>query len=574
MNNRLLPVVPCLLAFAGFASGCGSGSSNVSSSTSSGAGGSPAQTTADGGDHRGGTLTMLWNAGGSSIDTAIAYDKNWQVLRMTNDGLLAWKQVSGPPGNDLVPDLATAVPKPSADGKTYAFTLRKGIKFSDGKVVKPSDMTYTLERQFKAAGPAGGFYSGLVGAAACAKKPKSCDLSKGVVADDAAGTVTFKLTAPDPDFLQKLALPFAYVVPTGTKNKDIGTDPLPATGPYVIQSYKPDNEMVFVRNPNFKEWSAEAQPAGNPDRIVMRIGLSLEDATTQIANGQADWMYETPPADRLGEISTKYPEQIHVNGVPQAYHMVLNTLVPPFDNPKVRQALNFAADRNALVKIFGGPAVARPTCQILPPGFPGYQPYCPYTKSPGAKWTAPDLAKAKQLVEESGTKGQKVTIIDTNDDTAKAIDAYWVSVLRQLGYKTGLKTLNTNIQYTYVQDSRNKAQMSYSYWFPDYPAASNFLNIAVGCKGFTKASTSSPNLAHFCDQALEAKTNQALKLGQTDPTTANALWAQIDKQTTDAAPWVAMFVGNRLDFVSKRLGGYAFNPSVAGGMMIQKAWVK
>lgn len=152
---------------------------------------------------------------------------------------------------------------------------------------------------------AGGFYSALVGATACAKKPKPCDLSEGVIADDAAGTVTFKLTAPDPDFLQKLAPPFSCVVPTGTKNKDIGTDPLPATGPYVIQSYKPDNEMVFVRNPEFKEWSAEAQPAGNPDRIVMRIGFSLEDATTQISNGQADWMYETPPADRLGEISTK-----------------------------------------------------------------------------------------------------------------------------------------------------------------------------------------------------------------------------------------------------------------------------
>lgn len=574
MNKRSSVVGPCAIAVACLVAACGSGSSNVTSSTSStssGAAGSPA---AGGGDHRGGTLTMLWNAGGSSIDTAIAYDKNWQVLRMTNDGLLAWKQVTGPAGNDLVPDLATAVPKPSSDGKTYAFTLRKGIKFSDGKPVKASDMTYTLERQFKAAGPAGDFYSSLVGATACAKTPKSCDLSKGVIADDAAGTVTFRLTAPDPDFLQKLALPFSYVVPTGTKNKDIGTDPLPATGPYVIESYKPDNAMVFVRNPEFKEWSAEAQPAGNPDRIVMKIGLSLEDATTQIANGQADWMYETPPADRLGEISTKYAGQVHVNPVPQAYHMALNTLVAPFDDVKVRQALNFAADRNALTKIFGGPAVARPTCQILPPGFPGYKPYCPYTANPGPKWTAPDLAKAKQLVAESGTKGQKVTIIDTNDDTAKAIDAYWVSVLRQLGYKTALKTLNTNIQFTYVQDSRNKAQMSYSYWFPDYPAASNFLNVAVGCKGFTKASTSSPNLSHFCDRGIEAKTDQALKLGETDPTAANALWSQIDRQTTDAAPWVSMFVGNRLDFVSKRLGGYAFNPSVAGGMMIQKAWVK
>lgn len=571
MNEHALIALSLLpLAVAG----CGGGGSDTTTDASAPkpAAGSPAE--GGEGKHRGGTLTMLWNAGGSSIDTAIAYDKNWQVLRMTNDGLVAWKQVSGPEGNDLVPDLAEALPEPTDGGKSYAFTLRKGVKFSTGAEVKPSDVTYTLERQFKAAGPAGGFYANIVGAAACAKKPKACDLSKGVIADDAAGTVTIKLTAPDPDLLQKLAMPFAFVVPTGTKNKDIGTDPLPATGPYMIESYKPDAEMVFVRNPEFKEWSAEAQPAGNPDKIVMRIGLSLEDATTQVANGQADWMYETPPADRLGEISEKYAKRIHINPGPQVYHMALNTLEPPFDDVKVRQAVNFAADRNALVKIFGGPALARPTCQILPPNFPGHKPYCPYTADPGEKWTAPDLAKAKQLVEESGTKGQKVTIISTNDDTAKAIDSYFVSLLRELGYKVAIKTLNTNVQYTYVQDSRNKAQMSYSYWFPDYPAGSNFLNVAVGCNGFTKASTSSPNLAHFCDQAIQAKTEQALELEQTDRDAANELWAEVDQETTDAAPWVSMFVANRLDFTSERLGGYEFNSSVAGGMMIQKAWVK
>ena len=330
---------------------------------------------------------MLWSAPGQSIDTAIAYDQNWQVLRMAGDGLLGFKQAEGTAGNELVPDLAEAIPEPTDGGKTYAFTMREGIKFSTGETVKPSDIRYTIERAFKAAGPGSGFYATLVGADACAKKPKSCDLSKGILADDAANTVTFKLTAADPDLPQKLALPFAYVVPTGTPNKDIGTDPLPATGPYMITKYDPDSEMVFERNPEFKEWSAEAQPAGNPDKIVMKIGLPLEDATTQIQNGQADWMYDTPPADRLGELSEKFEKQIHINAGPQVYHMALNTRVAPFDNKDVRQALNYATDRDAVIKIFGGPALARATCQILPPDFPGYQPYCPYTESPGEKWT-------------------------------------------------------------------------------------------------------------------------------------------------------------------------------------------
>ena len=254
----------------------------------------------------------------------------------------------------------------------------------------------------------------------------------------------------------------------------------------------------------------------------MKIGLPLEDATTQIQNGHADWMYDTPPADRLGEISTKFEYQVHINPGPQVYHMALNTNVAPFDNKDVRQALNYATDRDAVIKIFGGPALARATCQILPPDFPGYQPYCPYTQNPGEKWTAPDMAKAKQLVDASGTKGQKVTIISTNDETTKAIDLYFVSLLRELGYDAGIKSLNGGVQYAYVQDSSNKAQMSYSYWFPDYPAGSNFFNTVVGCNGFVPNSSSSPNLAGFCDPAIQAKTEQAMELETTDRDAANA----------------------------------------------------
>ena len=569
MKERLLVAGSCLLAAAAFAAGCGGSDSGGSGDDQ---GGTPA--TSDEGGHKGGTFTMLWSAPGQSIDTAIAYDQNWQVLRMAGDALLGWKQVPGTAGTELVPDLAESIPEPTDGGKTYAFTLRKGIKFSTGETVKPSDIRYTIERAYKAAGPGGGFYASIVGADACGKKPKSCDLSKGIVTDDAANTVTFKLSAPDPDLLQKLALPFAYVVPKGTPNKDIGTDPLPATGPYMITKYDPDSEMVFERNPEFKEWSAEAQPAGNPDKIVMKIGLPLEDATTQIQNGDADWMYDTPPADRLGEISTKFESQVHINAGPQVYHMALNTNVAPFDHKDVRQAINYATDRDAVIKIFGGPALARATCQILPPDFPGYQPYCPYTQSPGEKWTAPDMAKAKQLVDASGTKGQKVTIISTNDETTKAIDLYFVSLLRQLGYDAGIKSLNGGVQYAYVQDSSNKAQMSYSYWFADYPAGSNFFNTVVGCNGFVPNSSSSPNLAGFCDKAIQAKTEQAMDLETTDRDAANQMWTEIDKETTDAAPWVSLFVANRLDFVSKRVGNYKFNPASTGGFMIQQAWVK
>jgi peptide/nickel transport system substrate-binding protein len=184
------------------------------------------------------------------------------------------------------------------------------------------------------------------------------------------------------------------------------------------------------------------------------------------------------------------------------------------------------------------------------------------------------MAKAQQLVDSSGTKGMKVTVIATPDEQSKAIDLYFVSLLRKLGYDAGIKTLNSSVQYSFVQDSGNKAQISYSYWYPDYTSASNFMTTVVGCDGFHPNSTSSPNLSEFCDPAIQKQTEQALKLAQTDPAGANRLWAQVDHATTDQAPLVALYVSNRLDFVSKRVGNYQFNPSVTGDFLIDQAWVK
>ena len=547
----------CLLA------GCGGGSSASSGSS------------AASGDHRGGTLRVVWNGIGSSIDTAVDYDQNWTLLALTNDGLLTWKKVSGPDGNTLVPDLATSIPEPTDGGRTYTFTLRKGITYSTGAPVKASDFVTTFQRQYTVPGPVGQFDSGLIGGDTCETQPKHCDLSKGIVADDAAGTVTFHLTSPDPDFTQKLALLFGYVVPASTGKTEAGpTHPLPATGPYMIDHYTPNQEMLLVRNPHFHQWSKDAQPAGYPDKIDVKLSLTTETEVTMIEQGQADWMYDQPPADRLNEIGTKYPHQVFLNPVPQVYHMAINTRVPPFDNVKVRQAVNYATDRTSLVKVWGGPQLATPTCQTLPPDFPGYAPYCPYTTDAGdGKWHGPDMAKAQQLVDESGTKGQKIIVTCTPDEASKNICLYFVGLFRQLGYTADLRILAAAVEYPFVQDSRNKVQISFSYWYADYPSASDFFDIVVGCHGFHPNSSASANLSEFCDPSIQSMTAHAMQTSVTDRKAANTEWEAVDRATTDAAPWIALFVPRRIDFISSRVGNYVFNPSVIGGFLLDQAWV-
>lgn len=577
---RCLSLSLCALALALGASACGGGSSKPSITTSGGTSTAPGAAVAPPGaavhsPHRGGTMTMLWNGVGSSIDPAVDYDENWFLLRMTNDGLLAWRQVGGVSGNDLVPDLAASIPKPTDGGRTYVFRLRRGIRFSNGRALTASDVLYTLTREFKIPGPGTNFYTHLIGASACLKAPKACDLSHGIVPDNAHGTVTFHLTTPDPSFDEELALPFAYIVPQGSPEHDIGTSPLPASGPYMIQSYKPNQSMTFVRNPDFHQWSAQAQPDGYPNRIQLTIGLPLEDATTEVEKGQADWMYDTPPTDRLNELATRYAKQIHINETTQVYYMALNVRVAPFNNLKVRQALNYAVDRAAIIGLYGGRRLGTATCQILPPKFPAYSPYCPYTVNPGSgRWTAPDLAKARTLIAASHTRGDSVAVITTPDDTTRNISLYFVSLLNKLGYHASLKTLSSSVEYPYVQNSSNKPQIDESYWSPDYNAASDFLDVSIGCDGFHPNSNSSPNLSEFCNPSIQKLTERGLQLQTSNPHAADPLWAKVDRATTDQAAEVPLFVANKLDLVSSRLGNYQFNPSVTGRFMIDQAWVK
>jgi peptide/nickel transport system substrate-binding protein len=543
-----------LLAVVGLAAlvltACGGSSKKKSSTTSSG--------------NSGGTLmTVAKGAPSGSPDPQINYTlQEWQLLVITHDGLLGFKRAGGTEGTKLVPDLATEIPKPQDGGKTFVFHIRKGIKFSNGKELKPSDVKYTFERLFKIGQSpnAGTWYNVIVGGDACVKTPATCDLSKGVIADDAAGTVTFHLTKGDPEFFDKLAVPFAFILPTGTPNKEVQIPP-PGTGPYKFVEYNPNKEIKLVRNTNFKEWSKDAQPKGNPDVIVQKFGLSAEAEVTQVENGQADWMFDNPPADRLNEISTKYADQVHVNPLTAVWYFAFNVRVPPFNNLKARQGVNFATDRNALVKIYGGPNLAVPTCQILPPNFPGYKPYCPYTKNPGSgKWTGPDMTKAKQLIAASGTKGASVKVNTDTVETDKALGLYFVGLLNQLGYKATLQALSPNIQYPYCQNSKNQIQFCWSSWYQDYPAASDFLNILLGCGSFIPNSEASPNIAEFCNKPIQAQMDQALQQGITDPTGANTKWQAIDKAVTDQAPWVSLFNPKFIDFLSKRVKGYQFSP--------------
>jgi hypothetical protein len=317
---------------------------------------------------------------------------------------------------------------------------------------------------------------------ACENEPDACDLSEGIATDDVSRTITFSLVAPDPDFLFKLTLPSAYPVPPSVPNGIQKKTGIPGTGPYQLESPMTAEGFALVRNPHFRVWSQAAQPDGFVDRIEWSFGVEYEAQVETVAAGNADYAVDASQADGLEEILIGYPAQVHTSASAVTFFIVLNTEVPPFDNVDVRRAVNFAADRDRAVEIFGGGALSPlPTCQTIPPNFPGYEPYCPYTLDPGpggeGSWTAPDLLEAQRLVDRSGTKGMRVVLDYDPEDWASMgpglgdYGDYIIELLDDLGYRGSVRP----VAHEVIRRPGREFQMAPTGWGNIYPAASDFM---------------------------------------------------------------------------------------------------
>jgi YVTN family beta-propeller protein len=541
--------------------------------------------------HRGGTLRVLSEGKNPpqhiNIDPARAFEApSWALLNITNDGLVAERKTGGARGAELVADLATTLPAPSDGGRRYSFQLRPGIRYSDGSTVVASDIRRAIERSVTA-GIGDDFFASIVGTDAC-RAGDRCHLDEGIETTDLTGTVTFHLSRADPDFLYELALPFAAAIPVDTPDLSSRkaqklTAGLPSTGPYVITEYASGDHVTLERNPYFEEWSSEAQPAGFPDRIEVTMWTNADHMVTEIEHGKADVQMpgdaQTFPTGRVNEVVTRYPAQTHITAERTAQLFALNTRKPPFKDVRVRKALNYAIDRNHLVDLWGGPDVARVTCQTLPPNVPGYQPYCPYTVDPSASgvWKGSDLRTAKRLVADSGTKGLPITVVTFNGfaDPGAATGRYLARVLENgLGYHVTFHNFGSDFDASFrmVKDSSNGVDVGAWYWVPDIPVPSNYFVPLLSCDAFVPNSLDNGNAAGFCAPAIDAEMTRASRLLAQDPSAGVALWADIDRKVTDRAPWVPLVTQQRVEIVSSRVGNYQRNPQ--WGTLLSQLWVQ
>jgi peptide/nickel transport system substrate-binding protein len=531
-------VVAAGLALVG--SACGGGGSGGGSGGSSSSSSAPAGKTFP-------TLKVVWGTT-DYFDPGLSYRlASWQLFQDIYLGLVVKAHVSCQTDNctKIEPGLATTTGTVTDGGKDYKFTLRKGIKYSNGEPVKASDFKATIIRDFKLNSPGIGFFSNIVGVDACEGNPTKCSDISGIVTDDKAGTVEIKLKTPESDFLYVLSIPFTSVVPASTPQKDTENPPPPANGPYYITSYNPSKSFVIKRNPNWKKNEIPAVPNGNPDTINGTMTDDQAQSAQLVASGQAMYDQNILPVDQLQHYKSKYGDQIKFFTTPSTYYFFMNTRLKPFDNLKARQAVNYAIDRQQLVNLRGGLGV--PTYNFLPPSYPQYKkitpdPY-PY-----------NLQKAKQLVQQSGTAGQKVTIYTISDVAVDlSTGEYLQSQLNKIGWKASLKPIAGANYFTIVGNQSTKAQIGFTDWFEDYPYPSDWFNILLNGEHITQVHNNNYGNTDIKSANKEIDRLDSLPPSQALSASTNAAWAKLDKQFSDQAATAPYLNGILTSFFSSKM---------------------
>ncbi|WP_241474201.1 ABC transporter substrate-binding protein [Mycolicibacterium neoaurum] len=494
----------------------------------------------------GGEINISMTSFPDYVDPQLSYTlEGWEVLYNTYTPLLTYKHAKGEDGTEIVPGLATDMPEISDDGKTYKLKLRSGMKYSDGTDIKASDFTYAIQRLFKADSGGSVFYSGIVGAPQYADG--TADTISGIVTDDATGDITITLDAANGTFENVLGLPFAAPVPPSTPLSDDTTNsPPPSSGPFMITKVEAPQTLTMERNPNFstvRDAGATEVADAQVDKIIVTQNKSNTAQVTGVEQNTIDFMVDPPDADRLQEVKTRFGERFRLEESINTYYFWMNNQTAPFNDVRVRQAVNYAIDPEALNRVFGGRL--HPTQQILPPGMPGYEEYKLY---PG-----PDMDKARALLAEANPTDRDITVWTNDEPDRKRIGEYYHDVLNQLGFNATLKVIAGDVYFTTIgNQSTPDLDTGFGNWFQDFPHPDDFFRPLLNSAAILP--TNGNNFSRASYPELDAKMDELLTKQLTEGDT-EAQYAALDKAYMEQAAWApygneqfTTFVSDRIDF--------------------------
>jgi ABC-type transport system substrate-binding protein len=476
-------------------------------------------------------------------DPAVGYDTlSWPVEHAIFMTLITYNKSA----SAFVPWAATSVPKQQNGGKKYVFTLHKGMKFTDGEPVDASAFKYEIERILdpKTKSPVAGFYTNIVGATDYQKNPNG-EL-KGVKVLSPT-KIEFDLVKPDQTFLQTMAIPSASAVPRKAVEKagpDFDTHPV-GDGPMKVQSFSRGSKMVLVKNPDYKNPSGvpEATEAQSKE-IDITIGINPTTEIQRVQSGQADYELETAiPAAQYTQLkdNPQYQDYIITAVTNTIWYFYGNMTQKPFTNPKVREAMKYAIDKERIIQVLAGQAAM--TSQMLPPHMPGYD-----TSIKSENYYDP--AKAKQLLKEAGyPNGITIDFWDQNSSDEPKVD----QVLQQDFAKSGIKMNLHSVSFSEWIDRQESGttQSGGGYWSQDFPDPSDFLDVL-----FNSDQIPANNMSHYT--AADKELNQALV--EPNHQKRMAMYQDIQKQILADNAVVPVYNGKSVYFANPKLKGDPIDP--------------
>jgi len=508
--------------------------------------------TSSGGGKGGGILNATYKSFPDYMDPQLSYTaEGWTAMGEVYIPLLTYKHAEGAEGSEVVPGLAKEMPKISNGGKTYTLFLRPGLKYSNGKPVKASDFKYAVERAFKVNSGGSVFYTIIKGGEKFAET-KSGGIP-GIKADDQTGEIKIELERPSGTFTNELALMFVAPVPPGTPEEDLSADPPPGTGPYMLKNVHPGNGWEYERNPYWAKANSKAMPeypTGVVDGAKVTVVRNDETQVNDIEQGKYDWMQNPPPASRYSQVKEKYEgSQFKVEPTISTYYFWMNTTKAPFNDVKVRQAVNYAIDPAALERIYSGQIKA--SHQILPEGMPGHEPFDLYPHN---------MAKAKEMLEEANPSDKNITVWVDNESPNKEAGEYYEGVLKELGFSTKLKVINADNYFTVIGNrSTPDLDTGWSDWFEDYPHPNDFFQPLLA--GESILQTNNGNFAQIDETDLNKEISELAEV-QLGPEQEKK-YSELDKKYMELAPW-APYGQRTLDtFVSSNINleNVIYNPT-------------
>jgi peptide/nickel transport system substrate-binding protein len=485
------------------------------------------------------------------MDPQLSYtQEGWTAMHDSYVPLLTYRHAEGRAGAEVIPGLAKRLPKISHGGRTYTLFLRQGLRYSNGKPVRASDFEYAVKRMFRLYSGGLPFYTDIVGARRFLRK-KSRGIS-GIVSDEKTGRIVIHLVKPDGTFTQKLALMFVAPVPAGTPMYDASSNPPPATGPYVIAKSRPGLGWSYSRNP---AWRRNGRlmpqlPGGHVDEIEVEVVRNPNKQVDEVERGKFDWMQNPPPVNRVRAIESKYRgKQFRLDPTLSTYYFWMNMRKAPFDDPRVRRAVNYAVDAKALQRIYAGQLT--PAHQILPPGMPGYRRFDLYPHS---------LRKARRLIGQADPKDRRITVSTDNESPNEEAGIYYAGVLRELGFHVRLKILGADNYFWVIgKTGTPNLDTGWSDWFADYPHPDDWFQPLLAGPSILRQNNG--NFAQINVPSLNREV-AGLREGPLDRARERS-YAALDRSYMKLAPWVPY--GNRIlsTFVSRRvdLAKVVYNPT-------------